>query len=72
MSRRSADGRVGRSGGGSAHGRWRHECRCLKPEDSRPSGPVGMEWGEGAGKRGGEGVRDGRMAGMRWETEATP
>ena len=70
MNRSSAGGQVGRSGNGTGHGRGGGPvCQCVKHEDSRPSGPGGIEWGEVAGKRGSEGVRDGRTAGMRWESE---
>lgn len=70
MNRSSAGGQVGRSGNGTGHGRGGgHVCQGLKHEDSRPNCPGGIEWGEVGGKRGSEGVRDGRMAGMRLESE---
>lgn len=38
---------------GEEWGRSREACQCLKHEDSRPCGPVDVEWGEGGVKWGG-------------------
>lgn len=47
-----------------------HVCQSLKHVESRPSGPGRTEWGSVGGEWGRESVRDGKMAGMRWERAA--